>query len=113
MSKTTTPTKELDNAKLVEEWKKVRESIDWYGSYEEQQEKWDRSAELWREIVSRSDEFPPECPGCGGRRWGQSAGDPVYCVECGREVADPELEEDVHDAWSLMVEDVYPGASEE
>lgn len=102
------PVEDLDDAELVEQKRELGQIL--YDGYAPHIHDWHeevaiRHRDIWREIRSRADTRPPECPYCGGRRWGQSPGDPVHCGECGHE-GGRETEEAVHEAWSAMMDEV-------
>jgi predicted RNA-binding Zn-ribbon protein involved in translation (DUF1610 family) len=68
----------------------------------------ERCDALWSEIRNRTETDEPPCPDCGGRRWGQAAGDPVHCRQCGHE-GPAETENAVHEAWDAMISEVKDG----
>lgn len=94
---------DMDLEQLREEYQDLQEEIDFFGSFEQQSDLFDRLEALWSELRSRVDVERPECPKCDAQRWGQTPGDPVYCRNCSHEVASADLEEAVHDAWNQII----------
>lgn len=99
-------------AELRAEFAKAQDEVDFWEPYEDQVDAWDRRDELWKALEKRAEVEQPECPGCGGRRWGQAPGDPVTCVQCGRAVGS-DLEREVHDAWRQIREGADEGGVDE
>lgn len=66
----------------------------------EDDERWERHLELWRELESRGVVEFPECAwdGCDSRRWRFEPGGPAHCAECGEPVEDAEHSDAVHQA---------------
>jgi len=100
-------TEEMTLAELREELDELQERVDFWEPYEGQEAAWDRRDEVWAALRERADVDVPECPDCGGQRWGQSPGDPVECLECSAN-ATADVEEGVHDAWNAIAEGRVP-----
>jgi predicted Zn-ribbon and HTH transcriptional regulator len=102
------PVEDLSGAALVKQKRELAQVL--YNGYTPHLNDWHedihiRHSKLWREMRRRAEMEPPECPDCGGRRWRQSPGDPVYCSQCGRETV-AEMEEAVHEAWDAIIEEI-------
>ncbi|SMO81471.1 hypothetical protein [Halorubrum cibi] len=71
----------------------------------EDDERWERHLELWRELESREIVEFPECPrgACDSRRWRFEPGGPAHCAECHEPVADAEQSQKVHAAADRLV----------
>lgn len=68
-------------------------------------ERWKRHLELWRELESRDLVEFPECSreGCDCRRWRFTPGGPASCAECGEQVHDADQSEKVHGAAKRLI----------
>lgn len=102
------PVEDLDGEKLVEQQSELVQQL--WDSYQPHVHDWHekvqmRQTKVWQEIRDRAETEEPECPECDSRHWGQSPGDPAYCSCCGYE-APGEVEEEIHEAWDAMREEV-------
>lgn len=94
---------DMELEELREEYLELRDEIDFFSSFEQQSDLFDRLEVLWGELRSRVDVDRPECPKCGAQHWSQTPGDPVYCRNCSHEVGSADLEDAVHDAWNQII----------
>jgi len=65
----------------------------------------DRVTVIWRELKSRVDETPPECPDCDAQHWTQNPGDAKRCSECGKHLSMDEIElvETIENYWETVL----------
>jgi len=71
----------------------------------EDDERWNRHMELWRELESRDLVEFPECADerCDARKWRFEPGGPAHCAECGEPVSDAEHSQAVHEAADRLL----------
>lgn len=96
---------DMSHSALKNEWQEVAERLNTPTSDSEIHDRlWNRRTELWQEMKSRTDADPPECPGCGGSRWGQSPGEPKVCMECDLHLGSPrqDLIERIDEYWRAV-----------
>lgn len=65
----------------------------------------DRRDEVWKEMKSRTDAEPPECPDCDGKSWAQTMGGPKRCTGCDKVLheGDMELIEAIDNYWETVL----------
>ena len=71
----------------------------------EDDERWGRHLDLWRELESRDLVEFPECADerCESRKWRFEPGGPAHCAECGEPVTDAEHSQAVHKAADQLL----------
>lgn len=97
-------TGEMTIEELREEAQELQNELDFFDLAETQQPEWDRHDEVARALRERSDVEFPECPvaSCESTRWRFAAGEPPVCGN-GHEVADSELEQEIHGASERLI----------
>lgn len=97
---------EMDHDELRSEWSEAKERLFHPSllSSEEEDKLGERASELWSEMRSRVDAEGPECPKCGGQRWGQEYGGPKHCKGCDYHptLEEEDLIQDIDDYWSKV-----------
>ena len=97
---------ELSHAELREEYEDLSERL-FRGAQpaDRRDELHNRKDECWREMKSRVDSEPPECPDCGEQNWAQNRGDAKRCCNCGKHLSieDIELVEEIDDCWETVL----------
>ena len=76
---------EMSDSDLRSEWDEIAGLLDYGGVTNVAEDKdtlYERRRTLWKEMESRADAEPPECPRCGAQDWSQSLGEPKVCGEC-------------------------------